>query len=63
MTFPHISAQMGSLKIDHIRDIRPDLLAGVDMSCLMHLDGLAAAQGRRVPHKHVVQILRDTLTS
>lgn len=63
VTFPHISAQMGSLKIDHIRDIRPDLLAGVDMSCLMHLDGLAAAQGRRVPHKHVVQILRDTLTS
>lgn len=61
VTFPHISGQMGSLKLDHILDIAPDLLAGVDMSCLMHLGGLATAQGRQIPYRHVVQILRDTL--
>jgi hypothetical protein len=29
----------------------------------MHLSGLATTQGRPVPHKHVIQILRDTLKS
>jgi L-lactate dehydrogenase complex protein LldE len=63
VTFPHISGQMGSLKLDHILDKQPDMLAGIDMSCLMHLSGLATTQGRQIPHKHVIQILRDTLKS
>lgn len=61
VTFPHVSGQMGSLKLDHILETKPDLLCGVDMSCLMHLSGLATTQGRPVPHKHAIQILRDTL--
>jgi L-lactate dehydrogenase complex protein LldE len=63
VTFPHISGRMGTLKLDHILDVNPDLLAGVDMSCLMHLSGLAQAQGRPVPHQHTIQILRDTLAN
>jgi len=62
VTFPHISGRMGSLKLDHILDQQPDLLVSADMSCLMHLTGLARVQGRPVPHRHVVQVLRDTLT-
>jgi L-lactate dehydrogenase complex protein LldE len=61
VTFPHISGQMGTLKLDNILDTKPDMLAGIDMSCLMHLSGLATTQGRPVPHMHVIQILRDTL--
>ena len=61
VTFPHISGRMGSLKLDHISEIRPDLLVGIDMSCLMHLNGLATTQGRQIPHKHAIQVLRDTL--
>ncbi len=61
VTFPHISGQMGSLKLDNILESKPDLLCGVDMSCLMHLSGLATTQGRPVPYKHAIQILRDTL--
>ena len=61
VTFPHISGRMGTLKLDHILDVNPDLLAGVDMSCLMHLSGLAQAQGRPVPLQHTIQILRNTL--
>ena len=38
-----------------------DILCGVDMSCLMHLSGLATTQGRPVRHQHAIQILRDTL--
>lgn len=63
VTFPHISGRMGSLKLDHILEQEPDLLTSGDMSCLMHLTGLAQVQGRPVPHKHAVQILRDTLSS
>jgi L-lactate dehydrogenase complex protein LldE len=52
---------MGTLKLDHILDVNPDLLVGVDMSCLMHLSGLAQTQGRPVKHLHTIQVLRNTL--
>ena len=61
VTFPHISAQMGLLKLDHILEQSPDILASADMSCLMHINGLATRQGRAIRHQHVIQILRDTL--
>ncbi|MEK7950178.1 (Fe-S)-binding protein [Luteolibacter soli] len=61
VTFPHISGRMGSLKLDHILDVHPDLLVSGDMSCLMHITGLARVQGRPIEHKHAIQVLRDTL--
>jgi len=61
VTFPHISGKMGTLKLDHILDQHPDLLISGDMSCLMHLAGLAMNQGRQIPIKHAIQILRDTI--
>lgn len=63
VTFPHISGKMGTLKLDHILDQEPDLLISGDMSCLMHLSGLATNQGRPIPIKHAIQILRDSLAS
>jgi len=63
VTFPHISGKMGTLKLDHILAVKPDLLVGIDMSCLMHLGGLAQAQGRPVPQLHAIQVLRNTLLS
>ena len=61
VTFPHISGKMGTLKLDKIYEIEPDMLVGIDMSCLMHLNGLAQAQGRPIKHLHAIQILRNTL--
>ena len=61
VTFPHISGRMGSLKLDHILDVQPDLLVSGDMSCLMHITGLARVQGRPIEHKHAIQVLRDTI--
>jgi len=61
VTFPHISGKMGTLKLDHILAQNPDILTSGDMSCLMHLTGLATTQGRPVPFKHAIQILRDTI--
>ena len=61
VTFPHISGRMGSLNLDHIFETNPDILVSGDMSCLMHLTGLAIAQGRPVKHLHAIQILRNSL--
>lgn len=61
VTFPHLSGRIGTLKLDHVLETRPDLLASTDSSCLMHLGGLASAQGRGLPVRHVIQILRDAL--
>jgi L-lactate dehydrogenase complex protein LldE len=61
VVFPHISGRMGTLKLDHILEAQPDLLVSADLSCLMHLGGLAQAQGRNIPYRHVAQILRNAL--
>jgi len=61
VTFPHISGRMGSLKLDNILDTQPDILVSGDMSCLMHLTGLARTQGRPIEHCHAIQLLRKTL--
>jgi L-lactate dehydrogenase complex protein LldE len=62
VTFPHISGRMGSLKLDNILDTNPDILVSGDMSCLMHLSGLARTQGRPIEHLHAIQILRNSIS-
>jgi L-lactate dehydrogenase complex protein LldE len=52
---------MGDLKLEHIRAAKPDLLASVDMSCMMHLAGRAAHEGHPIKTMHVAQVLRDAL--
>jgi len=61
VAFPHISASMGNLKLDHIFETGVEILVSSDMSCLMHLRGLAEKQGRPIRITHSVQILRDAL--
>ncbi|PTY07985.1 (Fe-S)-binding protein [Opitutaceae bacterium EW11] len=61
VTFPHISQAMGNLKLDHILATKPDYIVGVDMSCLMHMTGLAEKGARPIKTLHVAQILRDSL--
>jgi L-lactate dehydrogenase complex protein LldE len=61
VSFPNVSKGMGTLKLEHIRAARPDLLVSGDMSCMMHLGGLAQKEGQPIPTKHFAQILRDAL--
>ncbi len=63
VSFPNVSAAMGTLKLDHVRATEPDLLVSADMSCLMHLGGLAEKGGRAIPTKHFAQVLRDALVA
>ena len=59
VTFPNISAGMGQLKIDHLTKAQPDLVVSGDMSCLMHLKGLANNGSQAISVRHISQILRD----
>jgi L-lactate dehydrogenase complex protein LldE len=59
--FPHISAAMGDLKLEHVRAARPDVLLSGDMGCLMHLGGLASREGAPLRSLHFAQFLRDAI--
>jgi len=61
VAFPGISRAMGVLKLEHVRAAAPDVLVSGDMSCLMHLAGLAQKQGRPLRAMHIAQVLRDAL--
>lgn len=63
VAFPHVSSAMGTLKLDHLHAAAPDIVVSADMSCLMHLDGLARKGNRPVRTRHLAQILRDSLHS
>ena len=61
VAFPNVSTSMGELKLEHIRAAQPDLLVSPDMSCMMHLGGLAEKEGHPIKIQHVAQVLRDSL--
>jgi L-lactate dehydrogenase complex protein LldE len=61
VSFPHISKAMGDLKLDYVREAKPDLLVSGDMGCLMHLKGLADKEGVPLKTLHIAQVLRESL--
>lgn len=61
VAFPNISSAMGELKLEHIRAVQPDVLVSPDMSCLMHMTGLASREGKPIKGQHIAQVLRDAL--
>lgn len=61
VAFPNISARMGQLKCSHMLADSPDMLAAVDMACMLHLGGLLDREGKNVPRLHIAQILCDAL--
>ncbi len=61
VSFPNISSAMGTLKLDHVRAANPDIFISGDMSCMMHMGGLAAKAGQPIKTAHLVQVLRDAL--
>ena len=61
VSFPNISAAMGELKLEHVRAAKPDVFVSGDMSCMMHMGGLAAKEGKPIKTQHLAQVLRDAL--
>lgn len=52
-----VSAHMGSTKLQRHIDTGAECITGPDCSCLMHMAGVAAKEGKGIPFKHVVEIL------
>jgi L-lactate dehydrogenase complex protein LldE len=56
-----ISYVMGREKLDDLLSQNPDIISGVDMSCLMHLKGIADKDGDKVEFKHISEIILESL--
>jgi len=52
-----VSCLMGRDRLDDHRRAGAEVITGVDVSCLMHLEGLARREGRDVTFLHVAQVL------
>ncbi len=63
VAFPIISEAMGKLKLEHVNAAHPQILTSGDMSCMMHMGGLAAKAGHPIKTMHFVQIMRDALVN
>lgn len=61
VSFPNVSEGMGELKIENILAAKPDILAAVDLGCVLHLSGLAQRKGKKLPTLHVAQILKEAI--
>lgn len=56
-----VSARMGQAKLDRHIATGAEFITGADCSCLMHMAGIAAKQGKGIGFKHVVEILAASL--
>ncbi len=52
-----VSAMMGRDRLDDHRAAGAEVIASIDMSCLLHLEGLARREGAGVRLMHVAEIL------
>jgi L-lactate dehydrogenase complex protein LldE len=57
---PDISVKMGRDRISDHEKNGAEYITAVDMSCLMHLDGIIRRQGKSVQVKHVAEILNHS---
>jgi L-lactate dehydrogenase complex protein LldE len=59
VSHPHLSKQMGQLKVDHLVADKPDIVASLDMACMMHFGGMMDRQGMQHRRLHISQILME----
>jgi L-lactate dehydrogenase complex protein LldE len=56
-----VSCMMGRDRIaDHVK-AGAEVITGTDVSCLMHMDGLARRTGREVRFRHVAEVLAEAM--
>ncbi len=61
ITEPDVSVKMGLNRIeDHLQQ-EIEVITGIDMSCLMHLEGILKQKEIKVEVKHLVEILNSEL--
>ncbi len=61
VSFPNVSREMGTLKIENLTKPGPDVVGAADMGCMMHFGGMMDSKGIAVKRMHVAEILRESL--
>ena len=56
-----LSIQMGRDRLDDHAQHEVEILTGGDMSCIMHLQGIASREGRKVKFMHLAEILNQAI--
>jgi L-lactate dehydrogenase complex protein LldE len=56
---PAISTAMVDEKVDHILKTGANVLVGLDMSCLMNIEGRLRRRGLTMPVKHLAELLAE----
>lgn len=54
---PLISSSLVDDKVDHVLETGADLLVGLDMSCLMNIEGRLRRRGARLRVRHLAEVL------
>ncbi|NPA10779.1 MAG: (Fe-S)-binding protein [Epsilonproteobacteria bacterium] len=57
----YISYIMGRDKLNDLLSQNPDIISGVDYSCLMHLDSIAKKDGDNIQIKHISEVIMECL--
>jgi L-lactate dehydrogenase complex protein LldE len=52
---------MGKDRLDDHEQHQVEILTGGDMSCIMHLQGIASREGRKVKFMHLAEILNQAI--
>ena len=56
-----LSLRMGRDRLDDHAQHEVEILTGGDMSCIMHLQGIASREGRKVKFMHLAEILNQAI--
>ncbi|MBC6366742.1 (Fe-S)-binding protein [Algoriphagus sp. AK58] len=56
-----LSLRMGRDRLDDHENHEVEILTGGDMSCIMHLQGIASREGRKVKFMHLAEILNQAI--
>jgi Fe-S oxidoreductase len=56
-----LSLRMGKDRLDDHSNHEVEILTGGDMSCIMHLQGIASREGRTLKFMHVAEILNQAI--
>lgn len=57
-----VSSSMGRDRISDHERAGSEIIAAVDMSCLMHLDGLIRRNGKKLRVMHIAQLLSESIS-
>ena len=54
---PEVSAAIMDARLDRLEESGADVLAGGDVSCLMHLEGGLCRRGSGIEVRHIAELL------